>query len=213
MSKNRFKFGYAAAAVLVVAAGVFAFSKHKTISKEAAMSMPAPQKTGGMPLFDALAKRHSSREFADTPVSAETLSTLLWAAGGLKDDGEHRVAPTAKNAQEIEIYVIDASGAYFFDHRGHSLDKVTDENLTASASNYGAPLALALVADSSKYMSRDMAYADCGFVGQNIYLAATSLGLSGVFMASTYDRPALSKALKLKKGQELLFVHALGYGK
>jgi nitroreductase len=211
--KNRFKFKYAAAAALAVAAGVFAFSKQKIIKEEAAMSMPAPQKTGGMPLMDALSKRRSSREFADTPVAAETLSTLLWAANGLRDDGEHRTAPTAKNAQEIEVYVIDRSGAYFFDHKRHSLEKITGDDLTASASNYGAPLALALVADSSKYMSKDMAYADCGFIGQNVYLAATSLGLSGVFMASTYDKTALAKALKLKKNQEIMFVHALGYGK
>ena len=45
-----------------------------TSSKEAStIQLPAIQKTGGMPLMEAIAKRHSSREFAPDSLSAELL--------------------------------------------------------------------------------------------------------------------------------------------
>jgi nitroreductase len=208
MKKSKLKYVLAIAAIVAAA---LAFSRIRVEREEAGMSLPIAEKSGGMPLFEALSKRHSSREFGAKEVPAQVLSNLLWAANGLRADGEHRTAPTAMNRQEIELYVIDRSGAYFFDHRAHSLQKIDGGDLTAGASNYGAPLAIAIVADSSKSASREMAYADAGFVAQNIYLAATSLGLSSVLMASTFDRELIVKKLGLEKGQKLLFMHAIGY--
>ena len=43
------------------------------------IDLPAPQKTGGMPLMDALAKRSTARAFDSKDLSPRQLSGLLWA--------------------------------------------------------------------------------------------------------------------------------------
>jgi len=40
--------------------------------------LPPPAKSGGVPLMEALARRHSSRDFAGTPLPLPLLSELLW---------------------------------------------------------------------------------------------------------------------------------------
>ncbi len=70
------------------------------------MPLPPPRKTGGMPLMEALAARHSSRSFAERPLDPQMLSDLLWAAYGINRPGEGgRTAPSAINAQEVDVYI------------------------------------------------------------------------------------------------------------
>ena len=49
----------------------------------ATIKLPAPDKHGGLPLMQALAKRRSAREFATKPLPPPVLSSLLWAAFGV----------------------------------------------------------------------------------------------------------------------------------
>ena len=215
MTKSRLKLKYVIAIALIVAATAAAFTllKTRTRKNEAgmAMTLPPAEKSGGMPLMETLARRRSSRSFSDDSVPVQTLSNLLWAANGLSSEDGRRTAPTARNAQEIELYVIDRTGIYFFDYKNHSLERITDEDVTASASRFSAPLAIAIVADLQKAASRDMALADSGFVGQNIYLAATSMGLASVIMLSSFDRETMTQKLDLAPHQELIFIHAIGF--
>ena len=46
------------------------------------LELPAPQKTGGMPLMEVLAKRATVRSFDTTDISMQQLSNLLWASFG-----------------------------------------------------------------------------------------------------------------------------------
>jgi len=48
-----------------------------------AISLPAPQTTGGMPLMQALQNRHTTRAFREQALSMQQLSNLLWAAFGV----------------------------------------------------------------------------------------------------------------------------------
>lgn len=71
------------------------------------IKLPAPDKRGGLPLMQALARRRSSREFLRKPLPLPVLSSLLWAAFGVNRRGGGRTAPSALDVQEIDVYVAD----------------------------------------------------------------------------------------------------------
>ena len=77
------------------------------------MDLPAPHRTGGMPLMEALARRRSSREFDGRELPKQTLSDLLWAAWGY-NRADKRTAPSSRDKQEIELYVAMKGGLYRF---------------------------------------------------------------------------------------------------
>ena len=74
------------------------------------ISLPPPEKHGGLPLMEALAGRHSIRDFAADALPLPLLSGLLWAAYGLNRIDGGRTASSALNAQEIDVYVALPSG-------------------------------------------------------------------------------------------------------
>jgi hypothetical protein len=57
------------------------------------MELPTAGRVGGMPLMSALRLRHSKREYAERPLSQQTLSDLLWAAFGINRPSGERTAP------------------------------------------------------------------------------------------------------------------------
>jgi len=65
-----------------------------------------PQTEGGKPLMQVLKDRKSSREFSSEKLPLQVLSNMLWAAFGInRPDSGKRTAPSARNWQEIDIYV------------------------------------------------------------------------------------------------------------
>src|ERR1039457_7198145 len=81
------------------------------LSQQAPIQLPKPQIAAGMPLMQALAKRQTTRAFADKPLPLQTLSNLLWAAFGVNlprevKAGLGRTAPSAMNKQEVELDVV-----------------------------------------------------------------------------------------------------------
>src|SRR5512140_2134176 len=75
-------------------------------------SLPAPDKTGGMSLTQALATRRSIRSFNSTPLTQQQLSQLLWAAQGVTDAKGHRTAPSAHAQYFLRLYVATADGTF-----------------------------------------------------------------------------------------------------
>jgi len=88
------------------------------------IDLPAPQKTGGMPLMEALARRATGRAFDARELSTQQLANLLWAGFGVNRPDGRRTAPSASNMQEIEIYVLLPTGAYVYDAAKHHLRQV-----------------------------------------------------------------------------------------
>ncbi|MBR6373621.1 MAG: nitroreductase family protein, partial [Victivallales bacterium] len=85
------------------------------------VKLPEVSRQGGKPLMEALSLRRTTREFnAQKTLSDTVLGELLWAANGLNRE-DKRTAPTARNCQEIELYVIKADGTWFYDAKKHSL--------------------------------------------------------------------------------------------
>ncbi|MBS1201045.1 MAG: nitroreductase [Proteobacteria bacterium] len=188
-----------------------------------AIELPTPEKHGGMPLMEALARRHSSREFATDALPLPLLSGLLWAAFGVNraDDGG-RTAPSALNAQEIDVYVALPSGAYRYDARAHSLQLVAASDLRRVTGYQDfvdeAPLDLVYVADHRRMklvpaaQRESYASAAAGAIAENVYLFAASSGLATVIRA-WIDRSAIADALGLDHDQQVLLSQTVGYPK
>jgi nitroreductase len=185
------------------------------------VSLAAPQTDGGKPLMQALKLRATSRAFAPDPLPPQTLANLLWAAWGINRPPEgKRTAPSARNWQEIEVLVVNATGAYAYDAAGNALKPLVAGDLRALTGTQDfvkdAPVTLVLVADTSRMQAgpdpQPMAYADAAFVSQNVYLFCASEGLATGVRASV-DRPALAKALKLKDSQLIVFAQSVGFPK
>ncbi|SKD00440.1 SagB-type dehydrogenase domain-containing protein [Burkholderia sp. YR290] len=180
-----------------------------------------PQRTGGMPLLDALAARQTSREFADTPLDHGTLGDLLWAADGInRARGNGRTAPSALGGYEIDIYVLLASGAYRYDPVAHALTLVAAADLRAMTGYQEflghAPVNLVYVADLTRmqdvpHAQREaFASASAGAILQNVYLFCASTGLAAA-ARGWMNRTALAASLKLPVGSVALLAQTVGH--
>jgi nitroreductase len=175
---------------------------------------------GGKPLMQALKERQSGRQFSAGKLPLQTLSDLLWAAWGVNRPDGRRTAPSAVNAQEIDLYVTLAEGVFIFDAQAHSLKPVLDGDHRALSGTQPfvaqAPLNLIYVADFAKMRSgtdqekMSWASAGAGFIGQNVYLFCASEGLATVFRAFV-DREVAAKGLGLRADRKVLFAQTVGY--
>ncbi len=186
------------------------------------IALPAPDKAGGIPLMEAISKRHSGREFAAKELPLPMLSNMLWAANGVNRAGGGRTAPSAMNAQEIDIYVALPSGAYLYDAAANELQLIAGSDLRRVTGYQDfvdeAPLDLVYVADHSRMRlvpvaSREsFASAAAGAIAQNVYLFAAGNGLSTVIRA-WIDREAIADALGLGHDHQVLLSQTVGFPK
>ena len=186
----------------------------------ASIVLPPPHKQGGLPLMDALAKRHSSREFAPEILPLPLLSDLLWAAYGVNRVDGGRTAPTALNAQEIDVYVALPTGAYLYDAEAHALHLVVGSDLRRVTGYQDfvdeAPLDLVYVADHARMAGVPVVHREsyasvaAGAIAQNVYLFSASNGLFTVIRA-WIDRSAIADALGLAHDQQVVLSQTVGY--
>lgn len=185
-----------------------------------AIALPPFAREGGKPLYEVLAQRCSSREFAQTALPLSLLSPLLWAADGINRPGGGRTAPSALDAQEIDIFVALPSGAYRYIAASHELHLVAASDLRKLTGYQDfvdeAPLDLVYVADHARMsmvpaaMRASYASVAAGAIAQNVYLFAASNGLATVLRA-WIDRSAIADALGLNHDQQVLLSQTVGY--
>ena len=183
------------------------------VSQQAAIQLPKPQITGGMPLMQALAQRQTTRAFADKPLPPQTLSNLLWAAFGVNrprdvKTGLGRTAPSARNKQEVELDVVLADGVYVYEAEQNRLRPVAAGDMRGKVGTDAAvhaAVTIVYVADAKL----DYAQVDSGFIGQNVYLFAASEGLNAWFYA--IHTPDVAASLKLAANRKPLYAQSVGY--
>ncbi|MDR1225389.1 MAG: SagB/ThcOx family dehydrogenase [Prevotellaceae bacterium] len=179
------------------------------------IKLPAPQKTGGMPLMAALSARQTNREFSAKALDSQALSNLLWAAWGF-NRADRRTAPSAMNKQEYLVYVTLPTGAYLYNAKDNVLKQVVNKDIRALAGKQDfvatAPLNLVYAYDKTLMGDPKLAYVDCGFISQNVYLYCASAGLNTVVRAYV-DIEELSKALGLDSSKEVVLSQTVGYPK
>ncbi|MGS0756669.1 SagB/ThcOx family dehydrogenase, partial [Roseateles sp. GG27B] len=163
---------------------------------QALLVLPPPRLSGGLPLMQALALRQSQREFSLQALNALTLSDLLWAACGInRKQLGGRTAPSAMNAQEVDLYVAMPEGLYLYEPEPHQLRLIVHSD-ARSVTGYQdfvdrAALDLVFVADHRRMMlvpasqRSAYAYAAAGAMSQNVYL----------FCASEIDSCSMNRAL------------------
>lgn len=201
-------------ALLVLAAAAFALVPAQTIK------LPPPDKSGGVPLMQALNDRHSTRSFADKKLTGELLGNLCWAAFGINREDGRRTAPSARNWQEISLYLAMEEGLYLYDAAEHALKLVVAKDLRKMTGMQEfvekAPLNIVYVADTRKagVKSGDESAlylgADCGFIAENVYLYCASAGLA-VVVRGMVGRDELAKAMLLEPHQRILLSQTVGF--
>jgi len=187
------------------------------------LQLPAPQTDSGRPLMQVLKDRSTSRSFSARNLPPQVLSNLLWAAFGVnRPDSGKRTAPSAKNLQEIDIYVAMAEGLYIYEAKTHVLQPVLAGDIRAMTGRQpfvsDAPVNLVYVADlgrmgkASKEEQDLYSAADTGFISENVYLFCASEGLATVVRGSV-DRETLAKAMRLRPDQKIILAQTVGYPK
>jgi SagB-type dehydrogenase family enzyme len=186
------------------------------------ISLPRPDTTGGKPLMQVLKERKTSRLFSEKKLPEQIMANMLWAAFGVNRADGHRTAPSARNWQEIDIYVAAADGLFLYEAKNHALKRILQDDIRAKTGTQdfvaSAPVTLVYVADIAKTGvkgSEDQnlySGADCGFIAENVYLYCASEGLAVVVRASI-DRGALAAVMKLRPEQKIVLAQTVGYPK
>jgi SagB-type dehydrogenase family enzyme len=186
------------------------------------IKLNAPDMERGLTIMKAFGKRASATSFSSKDLSLQDLSDLLWASAGVnRPENGKRTAPTAVNAQDIDVYVLMKSGAYLYDAKTHSLKgviagdnrKMVSERQTNFAN---APVMLVMVSDISRFRGDDTeqkliwAAMDAGIVSQNIGIFCAGTGMVTRPRASM-DTEGLKKLLVLSGTQYPLLNNLVGY--
>lgn len=184
------------------------------------ITLPQPDRTGGMPLMKTMAERKSTRAYNDKKLDDQTLSSLLWAAGGISRPDGKRTAGSTCNWQCIDIYVMLKTGIYFYNAKANTLELVTAGDHTALAGMQDfakdAPVNILFVGDLDKMniptVEKKYLYlgSDIGLMSQNIYLFCASNGLITVLRGSVDPAP-LGKVMKLPPYKVVLEAQSVGW--
>ena len=186
--------------------------------------------------FDELIyKRKTSRDFKSRKykISLKELSTLLYySIARMSDDTTHRVHPSGGSRYSLEYYIYInnstdvARGIYHFNILENSLELINDllceedvekaKNIFGYEFAYFASSAIFMTSvfdrNMRKYGERGYRYIllEAGHVGENFYLAATSLNLSVCALTGTRDK-IVEELLEVDgKNESLVFTVLIG---
>jgi hypothetical protein len=81
--------------------------------------------------MQALKERKTVRTFSDEKLPLQTLSNLPRAAFGINRPDGRRTAPSAKNWQEIDIFVATSEGMFRWDAGKNLLDPIVSKDAQA----------------------------------------------------------------------------------
>lgn len=198
------------------------FSSHLVAQDLSPITLNKPDTGRGLPVMQAFQQRASVTAFSSAALSIQDLSDLLWAANGInRPDEKKRTAPSARNCQDVDVYVCMEAGMYLYDAVSHSLKPIAAgdyRHLVAGrqAAMANAPVFLILVSDISRFgggeESANLRWAamDSGIVSQNIAVACAGLGLVTRPRASM-DTATLKDVMKLNESQHLMLNNPVGY--
>lgn len=161
------------------------------------ISLPEPVVAGGPPVWEVMKKRRSVRRYEQSPLDLARVSQILWSAAGLSGDGDRFRTPASAGARHPAdtLLVVNrvsglSMGLYQYIPAEHALELVAKGDFgsrLAEASGQAmlkdSPIVLAWDVHSertsARYGERAQRYIpmDLGHICQNVYLAATALGL------------------------------------
>ena len=167
--------------------------------------LPPPQFIE-MSLEESIMRRASMRNFTDEPVTDEELSTVLWSAFGLRNDGKMTI-PEINNTHAVVIYVL-LEDVYRYNPMNHSLILYKEGDYRDLVGwQYSAPVQLCLCWNTD-IADANFGSAELGCVGQNIYFAANAIGLGTVITA---EIPSPISIIGLPENEHGMGVMPLGH--
>ena len=182
---------------------------YKTYPGARVVDLPEPDLEGGLTAARAIATRRSTRDYVPSPMTAAELSRLLFLTSGIGADkygNARRTAPSSGALYPIEVYAVvhDVEGVergvYHYAYREHALELVRPGDFRQHVVDHGIAqeflgqcgvvlyLTMIMQRMRPKYQDRSYRYGllEAGHLGENAYLAATSMGLGacgvGAFM-------------------------------
>jgi hypothetical protein len=196
------------------------------------ITLPKPETDGGKSVLAALKERKTTRNISAQELPAQVLSNLLWAAFGVnRETGSFgkpgRIAASASNSQEIDLYVALPEGVYLYEAVPHRLTPVVTGDRRGRAGRGAAataPVNIFYVVDLARYdtgpgqpdrrigdpeVQKSYYYTDTGLIAGNVYLFAASQGLAAWF--HNCNKEAAAKEFKLRTEQRVLFAQTVGY--
>ena len=146
-----------------------------------------------MEFSELITSRYSCKKYDAKPISQEQLDEILRAG---------QVAPTAKNAQEQRIYVLQSEEA---------LAKV--DGLTPC--RYGAPLVLLVAYDKNNTYTypgnmHHSGIEDASIVATHMMLAAKNVGVDSCWI-NRFDPEEAHEAFNLPENEEAVLLLDLGF--
>lgn len=162
-------------------------------------------------LLKALKNRYTHRKFTAQPIDENFLSSLLWTAYGINRDDGKRTIPTARNSQDMLIYLVNEEGFWLYHPENHSLEqKISGDNRKFLGSNISksAPLTLIYVQDMNKASSEHYGYLHAGSMYQGVALFCAMANLGNVVIGSLPSD--FNKNLQLPETQRLIVSQSVG---
>jgi SagB-type dehydrogenase family enzyme len=198
------------------------------------ITLPEPKLEGGLPTAQAIAKRRSTRDYAPAAMTSDELSRLLFLTSGVSADkygNARRTSPSSGALYPIEVYAVVHRvdgidpGVYHYAYREHALEQVRPGDFRAKVveqaiaqeflGECGVVLFLTMIMQRMrpKYQDRSYRYGllEAGHLGENAYLAATSMGLGACGVGAFMD-DAINEMLGVD-GVEEAAVYMLAMGR
>jgi SagB-type dehydrogenase family enzyme len=206
--------------------------QYKTYPRATQIALPPPAVDAGLPTEEAIARRHSTRTYSGQAMTLDELSRVLWFTCGRNHSrGGLRSHPSSGALYPIEVYPVvhnvdglDA-GVYHYGVRDHGLAKVRAGDLRGAVVRQGlmqeflgqanVVLFLTVIFQRMRFKYQDRTYRygliEAGHVGQNTYLAATSMGLGACAVGAFLD-DAMNSMLGVD-GRDEAAVYMVSVGK
>jgi SagB-type dehydrogenase family enzyme len=203
-------------AILLLAAGALA-------AQPTTIALPAPARSGGMTLNQALATRRSIRDYQSTRLTMAEISQLLWSAQGITGDKGQRTAPSAHAQYFLRVYVAQPDGFYEYIPASHSLQQLSAKDVRAALSTQDtvkkAPTVFLIAGEyqraaklTEKSVSQKLVNLEAGHAAQNFLLQATALQLGAVSIGGV-DAKQTAAAAALPEDITPIYLLPVGHPK
>jgi len=188
-----------------------AFGVMSSVAMADSIILPEPQIDNGVTLYQALQDRHAVRDFSTRPIDAQILSNILWVAYGINREDGRRTIPTAKNEQDLSVYVADDKGTFLYNAQTNALDLVSSERLLPlfQTQDYMQKVPVVLIYVGST-ADTNFAFMHAGSAYQNVDLYAATNNI-GTVVRAWFDKQAVAQALNLPEDQQVIISQAIGY--
>jgi SagB-type dehydrogenase family enzyme len=203
--------------------------KEEVVMEGKIVRLPAPDRSGGMSLNEALNQRRSVRSYRNEPLSISQVSQLLWSAQGTNNERGFRTAPSAGATFPLELFVMAnnitgmSKGIYHYNPFENTLELYREGDFAGALMR--ASLSQSMITDAGmviifgaifgrttqRYDERGIRYVynEIGHAAQNVHLQVSALNLGTVVIGAYIDEE-VEAVLNLDDEIRVLYLMPVG---